>query len=87
MTKFLAERGLHLSPTKTKMFTLKDKGTQLYFLGYTLKFNVRWSPKRNILYTKGYTGGIALYPNKVKVRKFISKLNTIFANSNNLSAV
>jgi RNA-directed DNA polymerase len=84
---FLAERGLHLSPTKTKLFTLKDKDTQLDFLGYTFKYNSRWSSKRNIFYTKGYNGGIALYPNKVKVRNFISKLNSIFASSNNLTAV
>jgi RNA-directed DNA polymerase len=84
---FLAERGLFLSQTKTKLITLKDKGKQLDFLGYTFKYNVRWSYKRNIFYTKGYTGGIALYPNKEKVRNFIRKLYQIFASSNNLSAV
>ena len=85
--KFLAERGLLLSPTKTKLLTLKEKGNQLDFLGYTFKYNVRWSSKRNILFTKGYTGGIALYPNKEKVRNFIHKLSQIFASSNNLSSV
>jgi RNA-directed DNA polymerase len=85
--KFLAERGLSLSHTKTKMFTLKEKGNQLDFLGYTFKYNVRWSSKRNIYYSKGYTGGIALYPNKEKVRNFIRKLKSIFDSSNNLSSV
>ncbi len=87
---FLAERGLSLSPLKTKMFTLKEKGNQLDFLGYTFKYNIRWSSKRNMFYTKGplkQAGGIALYPNKEKVRNFIHKLNHIFGTSTNLSAV
>lgn len=84
---FLAERGLFLSPQKTKMFTLKEENTQLDFLGYTFKYSKRWSAKRNIFYEKGYVGGIALYPNKEKVRNFIRKLSQIFSNSNNLSAV
>lgn len=50
---FLAEKGLLLYPTKTKMYTLKEKIKQLDFLRYTLKYNVRWSAqtkiKRNIL--------------------------------------
>ncbi len=85
--QFLAERGLSLSPTKTKLFTLKDEGAQLDFLGYTFKYQSRWSAKRNVFYTKGYKGGIALYPNKEKVRNFIKKLSSIFDNSNNLTAV
>jgi len=85
--KFLAERGLQLSPHKTKMYTLKKPNTQLDFLGYTFKYQKRWSSKRNILFQKGYIGGIALYPNKEKVRNFISKIKTIFKKSTNLTSV
>lgn len=84
--KFLAERGLFLSPHKTKMFTLRQKNAQLDFLGYTFKYQPKWSSKRNMIYQKGYVGGIALYPNKVKVRNFIKKLSSIFRASNNLTA-
>lgn len=45
---FLAEKGLLLYPTKTKMYTLKEKIKQLDFLRYTLKYNVRWSAKTKI---------------------------------------
>lgn len=85
--KFLAERGLFLSPHKTKLYTLRDKNAQLDFLGYTFKYQTRWSAKRNIVFEKGYVGGIALYPNKDKVRNYISRLRTIFNSSSNLSAV
>jgi hypothetical protein len=45
---FLAERGLLLYPTKTKIYTLKEKFNQLDFLSYTLNYNVRWSDKTKI---------------------------------------
>lgn len=35
---FLKERGLWLSPHKTKTFKLTQKGAQLDFLGYTFKY-------------------------------------------------
>jgi len=43
--KFLVKRGLFLStvPQKTKMFTLRDKNAQMDFLGYTFKYNTKWS--------------------------------------------
>jgi len=36
--KFLSERGLKLSPEKTKIFTLQGKKSELNFLGYTFKY-------------------------------------------------
>lgn len=38
VNEFLKERGLWLSPEKTKQFSLSQKGAQLNFLGYTFKF-------------------------------------------------
>lgn len=35
---FLKERGLWLSPQKTKIYQLKDPKAQLDFLGYTFKY-------------------------------------------------
>jgi RNA-directed DNA polymerase len=84
--EFLEERGLFLSPQKTKMFTLRHKNAQLDFLGYTFKYMKRWSQKRNIVYQKGYKGGIALYPNKEKVLNLIEKIKKIFHLSQNLAA-
>lgn len=37
VVSFLAERGLRLSPEKTKMFQMAS-GTELNFLGYTFKY-------------------------------------------------
>lgn len=36
--KFLEERGLWLSPDKTKIYSLSQPGAQLDFLGYTFKY-------------------------------------------------
>lgn len=84
---FLAERGLTLSEEKTKVFRLKDKNKQLDFLGYTFKYQDKWSIKRHMFYTDhAGSRGIALYPNKDKVIKFIDKLKFIFKKSQNLDA-
>lgn len=39
--KFLDERGLWLSPEKTKQYQLKDPKAQLDFLGYTFKYRAK----------------------------------------------
>jgi len=39
VNKFLKERGLWLSPDKTKIFKLSDKNAQLDFLGYIFKYS------------------------------------------------
>ena len=87
ITDFLAERGLFLSPQNTKMFTLKQKGAQLDFLGYTFKYNTNWSAKRTMVFSRDSKNVIALYPNKDKVRNFILTLKSIIKDSQNLTAM
>lgn len=85
--KFLAERGLNLNEEKTKLFRLSDPGCQLDFLGYTFKYQDKWSIKRHVFYhNHAGSRGIALYPNKTKVLSFIEKLKLIFKKSMNLDA-
>lgn len=45
---FLLERGLTLSEEKTQIFRLKDENKQLDFLGYTIKYQDKWSIKRHV---------------------------------------
>ncbi len=87
INNFLKPRGLTLNNKKTKIFRLSDKNTQLDFLGYTFKYNNKWSIKGHIFYNQhAGSRGIALYPNKEKVNKFINKIKLIFKKSNNLNA-
>ena len=39
--EFLSQRGLILSPEKTKLITLRDERGELNFLGYSLKYKKR----------------------------------------------
>lgn len=88
ITKFLLERGLWLSPHKTKTFSLSQKNTQLDFLGYTFKFSNKWSSKRTMVFSReNFNNVIALFPNKEKVRNFILKLKQIISDSQNLTAM
>jgi RNA-directed DNA polymerase len=88
ITKFLLERGLWLSPPKTKTFSLSQKNTQLDFLGYTFKFSNKWSSKRTMIFSRENSNNvIALFPNKEKVRNFILKLKQIISESQNLTAM
>nr|AYE93198.1 hypothetical protein C0995_000021 [Termitomyces sp.] len=84
---FLKERGLWLSPQKTKQFCLSQKNVQIDFLGYTFKYNPKWSYRRTMIFSRQTEGAIALYPNRMKVITFIDKLQEIFKNSQNLSAM
>jgi len=84
--KLLKERGLWLSSQKTNIFKLSDPGVQLDFLGYTFKYQSKWSVKRGMLLKSIGSGGIALYPNKNKVRDIIKRCKEIFKKSTNLSA-
>ena len=87
INNFLKPRGLMLNHEKTKIFRLSDKNMQLYFLGYTFKYNDKWSIKKHIFYSQhAGSRGIALYPNKEKVNNFINKIKLIFKRSNNLDA-
>lgn len=88
ITEFLRERGLGLSPQKTKTFSLAQKNTQLDFLGYTFKYQDKWGAKRTMVYGRDSRKKvIALYPNRVKVTNFINKLKEIVKSSKNLSAM
>ena len=85
INEFLRIRGL--STEKTKIFTLRDPNKQLDYLGYTFKYKEKWSSQRSIIFRKGSKSGIALYPNKEKVKNFIQKLKNIYNNSLNLDAI
>lgn len=84
---FLRERGLWLSPQKTKVYCINNSNAQLDFLGYTFKYRPKWSYKRTIIYSRQTAGAIALYPNRKKVVAFIEKIKKIFKSSQNLTAV
>ena len=85
--QFLKIRGLTINNKKTKIFKLSDKNKQLNFLGYTFKYNNKWSVKKRVFYNeKTGLGGIALYPNKLKVIKFINKIKFVVKKSNNFNA-
>jgi len=87
INEFLKLRGLALSPDKTKLFRLKEDNQQLDFLGYTFKYQEKWSIKKHMFYTHhAGSRGIALYPNKVKVLAFIDKIKNVFVRSQNLDA-
>jgi len=45
---FLGERGLTLSPEKTKVFRLSDESVELNFLGYTFKYQPKWRINKGI---------------------------------------
>ena len=86
INKFLLERGLRLSPAKTKIFRLKD-GTKLKFLGYNFHYENKWRVKNKFMYSNHVgSRAIALYPDKSKVNDLIRKLKQIFKKSSNLDA-
>lgn len=84
---FLQERGLTLSPEKTKIFRLCDKDTELNFLGYTFKYQEKWRINKGVFF-EHHAGsrGIALYPNKNKVLNIIKKMKSIFDAEQNSDA-
>jgi RNA-directed DNA polymerase len=86
ITKFFKNRGLQLSPVKTKLFCLKD-GVKLKFLGYNFHYENKWKVKTKFMYTNHVgSRAIALYPEKAKVNNLIKKLKHIFTKSSNLDA-
>jgi RNA-directed DNA polymerase len=87
INQFLKERGLWLSPEKTKQYQLSNPNAQLDFLGYTFKYSSEWNRKRTMIYSKDTLGAIALYPNRDKLMKFISHIKGIVHDSQNLSAI
>ena len=87
INEFLKERGLWLSPQKTKQYQLCTPNAQLDFLGYTFKYMTKWSSKRTMIYSRKTPGAIALYPNRKRLIEFISKIADIIRKSQNLSAM
>jgi RNA-directed DNA polymerase len=87
VNNFLRERGLMLSPEKTKVFRLSDNSAELNFLGYTFKYQPKWRINKGIFF-EHHAGsrGIALYPNKNKVLAIIKKIKSIFDSSQNSDA-
>lgn len=86
INKFLQERGLQLSPAKTKIFRLKDK-IKLKLLGYNFHYENKWRVKNKFMYSNHVgSRAIALYPDKSKVNDLIRKLKQIFKKSSNLDA-
>ena len=85
LAEFLSERGLRLSPEKTKVFQI-EQGVELDFLGYTFKYRTNWPKKYSFYKERIGMSGIALYPQKSKLRDIIDKIRLIFKNSQNLSA-
>ena len=83
---FLKVRGLKLSPAKTGIFTLSDSKSQLEFLGYVLKFRERWKARNPLIFKHSGEAGIALYPNKEKVKEVINKMKFIITKAQNLTA-
>jgi RNA-directed DNA polymerase len=85
--KFLNTRGLAISKEKTKIFRLCDNNAQLNFLGYTFKYQDKWSLKSHVFYSRhAGSRGIALYPSKKKVFEVIQRIKFIFKVSKNLDA-
>jgi len=83
--KFLEERGLTLSPEKTKIFPMKNN--KVKFLGYDIQHREDWKIKYQIIHSRiGKKEGIAVYPSKESVEKLMDKINTEIQTNNNLSA-
>lgn len=80
---FLAIRGLRLSPQK--IFQIVS-GTELNFLGYTFKYRENWSKKYSFFKDRIGLSGIALFPNKEKLRNHIKELKKVFDSGQNMSA-
>lgn len=82
---FLSERGLTLSPEKTKVLSIR-KSDPIDFLGYTLKYIPRISHKYGLFHDRSGRPGIACYPQTKKVQAIIAKLKAIVNKSINISA-
>ena len=56
-----------MNSQKTKIFRLFDENTQLDFLGYIFKYNIKWKIKPHVFYTRhAVPRDPALYSNKKK---------------------
>jgi len=83
--QYLRERGLTLSPEKTKVLSIR-RSEPVDFLGYTFKYIPRISNKYGLFHDRTGRPGIACYPQKNKVRAIIAKLKGVVDKSVNQSA-
>jgi len=83
--EFLRERGLRLSPEKTKVLSVRNSD-KINFLGYTFQYQEKFSNKYNLFHDNTGQEGIACYPQKEKVQELLSKLKQIFKSSQNSTA-
>lgn len=81
--KFLSERGLSLSSSKTRIINLQTD--PLNFLGYTFRYRDKWKVGEKFYKSQINKDGIAVYPQKDKLQNIISKLRAITRNSSNLT--
>lgn len=85
IVQFLKERGVWLSEEKTRLFSISS-GKELNFLGYTLKYNKVWKFRYNFFKERLGKPGVALYPNREKLKAIKTRLRNIFRSSSNISA-
>ena len=83
--EFLRNRGLRLSPEKTKVLSVRNSD-KINFLGYTFQYQEKFSNKYNLFHDNIGQEGIACYPKKEKVQELLSKLKQIFKSSQNSTA-
>jgi len=82
---FLSERGLKLSTEKTSIYCIQDR--ELKFLGFVFKYRSDWRVKYGMIKERlGMKKGIALYPDKEKVKEVIRKIKDVINRSESLSA-
>ena len=84
--QFLSQRGLILSPEKTKLITLQNETTELNFLGYSLKYKKRWTAKRSLVKEHIEQSAIALLPQRKKITAFNKALRKIIRENQNKTA-
>lgn len=82
---FLAARGLELSKDKTTVATIEE--SDLNYLGYTFMYRKDWKQRKSItMRSKRNESGIALLPNKSKVKEIRIKLREIFNKGQNMTS-
>lgn len=85
--RFLSERGITLSPEKTKVLSVRNSES-IDFQGYSFAFRERFmsSATKYRMFEKLGRQGIACYPQKKKYQAIMGKLKAIIAKSTNLTA-
>lgn len=82
---FLKERGLTLSPEKTKIISVRSS-LHINFLGYTFQYIPQIKPKYKLYHDRLGKEGIACYPQRKKYEGIVDKLRKIIRSSYNITA-